>query len=232
MNYLVWAALLPAVALLVIIYRQDKIEKEPIGLLIRLVFFGALTCISAMIFETVGEYILDFIGVQADTELYYLLDSFLVVAVSEEAGKYFVQKKMTWKHRAFNYRFDAIVYAVCVGLGFAMLENVLYVLEEGFGTAIIRAVTAIPSHAFDAVFMGYYFGEAKLAEAYGMEAKRKKYLKAAFIVPVLMHGFYDYCAFSQMDISNIVFFVFIIVMYVKAIKRVKKSAKEDRMVSY
>ena len=82
----------------------------------------------------------------------------------EEGGKYFVLKHKTWRHPAFNYTFDAVVYAVTAALGFAVAENILYVMDGGVGVALLRAAVAVPGHAFDGVFMGYYYGIAKTAQ--------------------------------------------------------------------
>ena len=206
-----WLAIIPGIVLIVQVYKQDKIEKEPIGLLFKLLFGGALTVISAVLLETFGEWLISTVF-STPSRITVAIDCFLVVAVAEEAGKYLVLKHITWKHRAFNYRFDGIVYAVCVSMGFAIVENVLYVASGGITTAILRALTAVPGHCIFAIFMGHYYGEAKLCESRGNIPGMDKYQRLAFLVPVLIHGFYDFCLSVESWAATLTFFVFIVAL--------------------
>lgn len=211
-------SVLPSIILFIVVWKGDRYEKEPPKLLIKLFLLGVLTTISASILEIVGgDYIFGFLDQQGMPFL--LIDNFLIVAVSEEAGKYIVLKKVTWKHPAFNYTFDAVVYAVTVSLGFATLENILYVFENGFGVAIIRAIFSVPGHVIFAIYMGYYYGLARHAAAYGDERLKKKYLRSAFIVPVLLHGFYDFCLSTEYGLFLLVFFIFEIVLTILAVRK-------------
>ena len=124
-------ALLPAVYLISFVYRHDKIEKEPVSLLMKLLFFGALSIIPTVIVGTILELLLD-IFISADRKIYNVIYMFIVVALVEEYWKRWAAKR-AWNHPAFNYRFDAIVYCVSAALGFAALENLLYVAEGGLG---------------------------------------------------------------------------------------------------
>lgn len=224
---MIFLALLPAIILLVMIYRADKVEKEPIGLLVKLFLFGVLSTISAMILETVGCEVLEAFF---DTEslIYIFIENFFVVALAEEIGKYLVVKKIAWKHPAFDYTFDAVVYAVVASLGFAAFENIMYLTDETLSTALMRGILAVPGHAIDAVFMGYYFGLAKRAEVFGDKKKCKSNLKLALWVPVFTHGFYDFCLSVDSDIMLIVFVVFEIFITIYAIKKIKKLSREDK----
>ena len=110
--------------------------------------------------EQIGEAILGILLPQSSTA-YNVLLYFIVVALSEEGFKYLLLKKRTWYSGEFNCQFDGIVYAVFVALGFALWENISYVLMYGLGTAAVRAVTAVPGHACFGVFMGAFYGLAK-----------------------------------------------------------------------
>ena len=214
-------SVLPSIILFIIIWKSDKIEKEPPKLLLKLFFFGFLTIISAIFIENVvGDLILGFLD--TSSILYHLIDNFLIVAVAEEGGKFFVLKKATWKHPAFNYTFDAVVYSVTVSLGFATPENILYLLDADVGLALSRALFSVPGHVIYAVYMGYYYGLAKHAEAYNDMRLRDKNLKKAFIVPVLLHGFYDFCLSPENGILLLVFLVFEIVITILAIKQTRR----------
>ena len=216
-------ALLPAVILLRYVYRMDTIEKEPTALLLRLFLFGCLSALPASILEGFGERYVALFDTVFSARLF---EAFVVVAVSEEGCKYFFLRRM-WNHPAFDYRFDAIVYAVAVSLGFAALENILYVFRYGISTGILRAVTSVPGHCFFGVFMGYWFGRAKYAACYGLPGSRTQRL-LAFAVPALLHGFYDFCCFMGDTWYYLaLFYVFLCIFFTVSIRYIKKASACD-----
>ena len=156
MQLLILIALLPAAALAVYIYRKDAIEQEPVNLLLRLAGFGALSCVPAALAEMVISGAFRLIGIPDASYLGSFLNAFAMAALCEELCKFYFLNRQTWRHPAFDYQFDGIVYAVTVSLGFAALENVQYVLQYGLSTGLVRAVTSVPGHAIFGVFMGYY----------------------------------------------------------------------------
>lgn len=228
-------AVLPTAVLLCIIYKADKVEKEPLGLMAAVFFFGAMTTISAVFLEWLGGTLLDMIFSSQNIP-YLLLNNFFVVAVAEEAGKFFVLKKSTWNNDEFGFAFDGIVYSVCASLGFATIENIMYVVGQGafYGlqTAIMRAVLSVPGHCIFGVFMGTYYGIAKGYECRGGFDKMKTYTYKAFWVPVMLHGLYDFClSVNEYPILQfIMIFVFVgleLFMVIKAIKFVKTISDND-----
>ena len=225
---MIYLAILPAAALMYFIYKADKVEKEPVELLVKIFLYGVVTTISAVILELLGDDILGFF-LYEDSLPFIFLENFFVVALAEELGKYVVVKKVAWKHPAFNYTFDAVVYAVFASLGFAALENILYLTDATITTAVMRGVLAVPGHAIDAVFMGSYFGAAKRCEALGDKNGMKTNLQKALIVPVGIHGFYDFClsVSDYYPIAIVVFFVFEICITIYAIRKVKKLSASD-----
>ncbi len=225
---MIYLAILPAAVLMYFIYKADKVEKEPVELLVKIFLYGVVTTISAVILELLGDDILGFF-LYEDSLPFIFLENFFVVALAEELGKYVVVKKVAWKHPAFNYTFDAVVYAVFASLGFAVLENILYLTDASITTAVMRGVLAVPGHAIDAVFMGSYFGAAKRCEALGDKNGMKTNLQKALIVPVGIHGFYDFClsVSDYYPIAILVFFVFEIGITIYAIRKVKKLSASD-----
>ena len=220
-------AALPALVLIVFVYKKDKVEKEPIKFLLKLFAFGALTVISAMILELVSEALVQMV-ISADSVLYAAINAFLCVALAEEGGKYFVLKKATWNNPEFNYTFDAVVYAVVVSMGFATVENILYVLGDGgIGIVVLRGILSVPGHAIDGVFMGLYYGRAKQLECLGDSAGSKKARIKSLVVASLIHGFYDFCLMSGINEMIIVFLVFEVIITIVAIKKVNQLSKED-----
>ena len=155
------AAVLPAWFLLRYIYRHDAVEKEPAGLLASLLLMGVVSALCSGVLEGLGEAVL-YRLVDPGSPLYTVLLAFFVVALVEEGTKFLFLYIRTWRNPNFNYRFDGIVYAVFVSLGFAAFENIQYVLRYGLSVALPRAIFAVPGHMAFAVFMGLFYGRAKL----------------------------------------------------------------------
>ena len=234
MTVLLLAALIPPLFLVVKIYQMDKIEKEPVGLIVRLLIFGALTCIPAAIIESFGEGIISSFIPQG-TIFYYLVEAFLVVAWAEEGVKHFILKRLTWRHPAFDYHFDAVVYATAASLGFAALENIMYVMgvgsvSEGLSVAASRGLLSIPGHCIFGIFMGIYYGKAKHASLTGDRAKEKSLMRLSMVVPVLLHGFYDFCLFTQNSTFIVIFLIFVVALDVVAFRSIRQYSREDTMV--
>ncbi|MBR3569858.1 MAG: PrsW family intramembrane metalloprotease [Oscillibacter sp.] len=224
-------AVLPSVLLAAYVCRKDKIEKEPPLMLCGLFLTGALTVISAIFLGLIGEAFFEDI-VEPDSMEWLLIDNFLLTALVEEGGKYYVLKKRTWDSPHFNYIFDAVVYAVIVSLGFATAENILYVAGSGdLETAVMRGIFSVPGHMIDGVFMGAAYGMAKRCDLAGERRRCKKYLRRALWVPALVHGFYDFCLSAGDDAFIIAFFAFEIVVTLWALRTVRKMSREDAPVS-
>ena len=231
MDFLVAVALLPAIVLVVRIYKKDGVEREPVRLLLKLFGFGALSCLPASLAEQALTAVLAMLGVQ-NPYFAVFLDAFVVAALCEETCK-FLFLRTTWRNRAFDFQFDAIVYAVTVSLGFAALENVLYVLQYGLQTGLLRAVTAVPGHAIFGVFMGYFYGYAKLSDCWGRPGDTRIYLRLSVVAPLALHGLYDFLAMSMgsSDWFTLAFFVYLLLLYAIGIRRVNRSARKDRRVT-
>ncbi|MBR0090171.1 MAG: PrsW family intramembrane metalloprotease [Lachnospiraceae bacterium] len=220
------AALLPVVVLMVLVYRQDRVEREPFSVMLRLFLLGAATTVGASLIERLCISFLNVVYPNVYSIAYGFLMYFCIVAVAEEGLKYAVLRSM-WRHPAFNYRFDAVVYGTCASLGFAAAENLLYILQAGVGIAPIRAVTAIPLHCICGIYMGHYFGMARACENYGMRGEQRIYHILTLLIPVLIHGFYDFAATSGYGILQAAFTVFIVVLDITAIINVRKYARHD-----
>lgn len=227
MRFWLAAALLPAGVLMFIIYRMDTAEKESRGLLTRLFLCGAVACIPAMILENIGMPLVEQeFGTEGLRSVAW--QAFAVVGVSEELCKFFFLRRLTWRCPEFNYRFDGIVYAVFVTLGFAALENVMYLFGYGPDVLVARGLLSIPGHATFGVFMGFYYTQGKLADVYGEVGRRRKYLWLALLMPAVLHGFFDFCLMSEDSTLSMVFFLFVIVLDVICVKLVRRESQRDR----
>lgn len=227
MTMVLVTGLLPVAVLLFYIYSHDKIEKEPPGLLIKLLFFGCLSCIPAVILETVWTNFLQGIGLNPYSVIYLLIENFLVVALAEEGSKRVLLKLGSWNNPAFNYVFDGVVYAVCVSLGFAGLENVLYISGFGMDVAVVRGLAAVPLHCICGVFMGHYYGLEKTYVVRGMVNEAKNAKLMGLLIPILIHGFYDFAASIGSDTFVYIWLVFVVVMDIVAIRSIKKYSRLD-----
>lgn len=254
--FLICAALLPAIALCIYVFKKDRVEKEPIGLLLGLLALGCLICWPAAEIETVLSGIIDKIfipftyeeeGVVYLSEIafkaYNAINNFIGIALVEEGLKFIALFLATRNNKNFNSLFDGLIYAVFVSLGFAAFENVLYVVSYGWTNALVRAVTAVPGHMFFAVLMGYYYSmwhaceQAKtmeralkkrgLVDKNSKEISGKHHLICSLLVPVLAHGLYDYCCTAETVWANIVFYALLIFLYVYCFKRIKEMSKGD-----
>ena len=226
---LIAAAVVPAVFLLIRVYRADRLEPEPSGLLLSLILRGVFATVIAMVLEELGSALLG--SVYAENSLpYNIIMYFVIVAFSEEGAKYFLLRRRTWHSAAFNCQFDGVVYAVFVSLGFALWENIGYVAMYGFGTALVRAVTAVPGHACFGVFMGIWYGAARRYANEGDFIGERVCRRRALWLPVLIHGMYDFLASLDFDYSGLIFIVFIIVVFLAASRRVKIVSRNDRFI--
>ena len=223
-------ALLPPIILIIYIWKLDTIEKEPGSLLLKLFIFGVLTTVGAMILESVGEWILNSFVSEPTSYLYMLIDNFIVVAWSEEGLKRLALRRCSFRHPAFDYRFDGIVYAVMVSLGFAAAENVLYVFQYGLSTGLIRAVTAIPLHCITGIYMGHYYGEAKSAHVRGDLGRYRRFMRLSLVIPILIHGFYDFCASTDSGLLMLLFIAFVVIIDIFAFLAVRRYSREDSPV--
>ena len=233
--FLLLAALVPAAFLMVQVYRLDRIEKEPAGLLLKLALFGALSGLAAGAIEGALTRVLDV--TLGGSMLRLMLENFLAVALVEEACKRWVVLKFAWRHPAFDYRFDAVVYCVFSALWFAALENILYVAEYGFAVAVSRALLSVPGHCFFAVYMGIYLVQAKMAERamqrYYIELPDEspgQYLRASLLVPALLHGFWDFSLSVGGGLMTVLFYLFVLAFFMDAYRKLRFAAGSDEQL--
>lgn len=226
------AAVLPAVFLMRYIYKKDTVEKESPRLLWACVGRGVLAVIASIVLETIGEAVLNTSGLKANTPAYTAVLAFLVVAVVEEGTKYFFMARLTWRNPEFNYRFDGIVYAAFTSLGFAALENIKYVFSFGLSVALPRAVLSIPGHLGFAVVFGVFYGRARYAANRRQPVKRTVNLIVGYILAVLLHGTYDFCAMRGTARSTGFFIGFVILMYIVIFNLIRHESWTDREIMY
>ena len=174
--------LFPVAVILPFIYYADKVKKEPLKLLVLAFFLGALSCLPVGFVEGVYQ---ETAGT-GTTWLGTFFEAFTGVALVEEGAKWLVLYWFFWRRKEFDEKFDGIVYAVCISMGFACLENLRYVLGES-NIWLGRTCTAVPAHACFAIVMGYFFTRAKFEPV-----QKRKFLLLALLAATAIHGIYDF----------------------------------------
>jgi protease PrsW len=177
-------ALAPGCAIIIYIYLKDKHEKEPLSLLVVSFIYG---CISTLITLTISYPVNLLILTKEEDVIQQFFNAFFKVALIEEFSKFIFVRFVLFNNKNFNEPFDGIVYAVIVSMGFATIENIIYVFQFGFATGILRLFTAVPAHAAFGILMGYFLGRAKFTHRKNLQLSI-----AALLTPTLFHGLYDY----------------------------------------
>ena len=235
MNITFISAVLPVVLLLIFIYRKDKYQHEPIGKLLVTFLVGCLSVIPASLMETgltAAITVADPVGAG-------LFNGFVVAGFCEELCKLLLLMLVIWRSPHFDEYFDGIVYAAYLSLGFACIENIMYVMGSDAPefVALTRGLLAVPAHFLFAVMMGYHLSLAKFDPA-----GRRTHLFHALLYPLLLHGTYDALLMISENISGdegqyavtavlfVVFIIFDIKMWrwgLKRIKRMQERSKEQ-----
>lgn len=219
MNYLVYLSLIPSVLLGGYIYKNDKVEKEPTKLLLSCFISGILSGIVVIILSLFG---IDYKMIPGN-QISILFYSFIMVGLIEELAKFLFLYIITYKNKEFNYLYDSVVYASFIGLGFAIFENIFYIITTNdLLTILLRGVVTLPAHIFFGIFMGYYIGLSKKERIDNNQKIRLKYLLASLILPIILHGFFDYCLFTESDFSSILFLLFVLVLYLTSFSKIKE----------
>lgn len=224
----------PTIFLAAYIYKKDVYEKESTKLLTRLFSSGILSAILTIIISSILEEIFPFFASDSTNVLHYSLSElfiyvFVGIALVEEFSKWIFVKMIAWNNKEFNYLYDAIVYSVFVSLGFATIENILYALEVStLKNVLLRAVLAVPGHAFDGVFMGYYLGKSKLLKLQNDKRNSNKFLLFSLLIPTLLHGIYDFLLFAE-EMNYLFFWIFIffiLILYIISFLYIRKVSKD------
>ncbi len=211
--------IIPITFFLKFTFDKDKIEKEPVSLLLKLFIAGVLSTAIVLVISQTSKSIINI-----NNNIY---NSFIEIAFIEELCKWICIYIITWNNKEFDYKFDAIVYSIFVSLGFAFVENVGYSFNYGITASLLRAIISVPGHAFFAIYMGYYLGLAKMY--YSKKRKKQGRINKLFsiLIPTILHGIYNYCLISENSALYIIFILFIISLYILAFKTINNSSDVD-----
>ena len=209
-NSLLFISLAPILIIAFYIYSRDKYEKEPLSILLRALLAGVLIVLPVVLIEKLLTMPAE--GMEGLPAAAYT--AFIVAALTEEGLKFLAFYLFFWNNRNFNEKFDGIVYAVYISLGFAGIENVLYVFTGGYGVGLVRALTAVPAHALFGIVMGYYFSMARFIPDH-----RTIYLILAFSLPFVFHGLYDFLLMGNSPVLLTIFIPLFIYFWITGFKK-------------
>ena len=226
---LVAIAILPIVALMVYIYRQDKYQKEPIKSLAK-AFFGGMLAIPLDILIVTG---INSLMSESNIATTIFHSNFVEAGIPEEFCKFLIFMLLIWRDKNFDEYFDGIVYATFISLGFACLENIEYVTQYGFGTGISRALLSVPAHFLFGVVMGYFLSMAKFHPE-----KRGIYLWSGLLLAMLFHSLFDWVLSIKglislfSDIDGIIIYIGFLIgdffLWKLGIKYIRKQQENSR----
>ncbi|SES81035.1 Membrane proteinase PrsW, cleaves anti-sigma factor RsiW, M82 family [Oceanobacillus limi] len=202
------AGIAPGLALLSFFYLKDHIT-EPLALIVRTFIFGCLLVFPIMFIQ----YAFATDGIDNT-----FLQSFVIVGFSEEFFKWFIFLYVIYHHTQFDAHYDGIVYAVSISLGFATVENILYLLNNGIEYAFSRALFPVSSHALFGVIMGYHFGKAKINTRYV-----RWNIILALVIPFLLHGTYNYILKAIPKNSILIIIPFMVILWFIGLRRVRTA---------
>ncbi|WP_053956510.1 PrsW family intramembrane metalloprotease [Inediibacterium massiliense] len=218
-------AVSPGIALALGIYLTDRYDKEPTSLLLKAFILGALSVIPTAFVEGILQRFNIFSGVFAAA-----YTAFIVAGFTEEFFKRAVVLKTAYHHEAFDEKLDGIVYATFAALGFATVENVMYVVFR-FATnpyvGLYRGILSVPAHMLFGITMGYYLSLSKFAMHEGI---RKNYLRKSLLLPVILHGIFDFILMSKIPILMIFLVPFVIYLWVINLRRLNEYTHESRSI--
>ncbi len=210
-------AVAPTAFLLWFFYHKDRYHHEPLRLIGLTFALGAVSTAPAMGAEYITLRLFHPAGPASP-----FLQIFIGIALVEELCKFAAIRAKALNSPHFDEPMDGIVYGVSAALGFATVENLIYVLNYGLGTGIVRAFLAVPGHALFGAIMGFYIGQSKYL-------KKPSLLYAAIIVPTVFHGIYDSIALLEPPgVGKLILLgLFILYVYNRWVSREIRTAEDE-----
>lgn len=181
--HLIALALAPIIFFIIYFYFKDEYEKEPLQAIVFSFFLGCLSVIPAILLES---YFMSVFPTDSMNVAITAVNAFIIIAGAEELSK-FILFRYYFNSPNFNEPYDGIFYGVIISLGFAAVENIMYVVEGGFAVGVLRMFTAVPAHAIFGAIMGYYFGLA-----WQDKENKTRIMIRGLIAAIILHGAYDF----------------------------------------
>jgi protease PrsW len=216
-NFLMILSLAPVIVLIALFYMLDKYEPEPKRVVLKVFAFGVVSVLPAAGIESIFQLACPH-GRDPGNLTVLFASIFISIGLVEELSKFMVLILGIYQSPEFDEPYDGIIYSVAASLGFAALENILYVFSNGVGTGIMRAILSVPAHALFGVIMGYYLGRARFARRFSVLI-----IALGLFYAVLAHTVFDFLLFSQNPVLIICVFPFIGLLWVIVIFMIRKA---------
>lgn len=216
-------AVIPGIALSLGIYLTDRYDREPVKLLIKLFLFGIVSAIPTIIVEQFLSRVNIFSGL-----LSIAWTSFIVAGLTEEFFKRMVVMRVAYYHSAFNEKLDGIIYCTFASLGFATIENIMYIFSNYDADPYIgwyRGLLSVPAHMLFAVTMGYYLSLARFSPD---KKTRDQYFSRSLVVPMLFHGTFNFILMAKIPILMILFIPFVVFMWIVNLRKLNVFYKDSK----
>lgn len=224
------ASIIPPLVILFFIFIFDT-RKEPLKMLL-LAFGGGILSILVSLCISTPLSNFEYLAPEGLAKSFY--SSFFEAAIPEEIAKWLVFYVLIKKSKHFDQYYDGILYAIFISMGFALVENILYVLDSGIETAIVRSILSVPAHMLFAIPMGYFLSLEKFRKQKGSFVL----LALSLFIPILLHGIFDFILFYKetlvksspniVALLGLVFLAFDIFMWRYGVKRIKSHLKKDK----
>lgn len=217
-------ALAPTIGIILWIYLKDKYDREPIIVLGKFFILGVFISIIAITLESVLIKVNIFNGYSS---IIYM--SFVVAALVEEGLKAIVLIPNLLREKHFNERLDGIIYSIFLSLGFATVENIIYIFYEDANTALqlglTRALISVPAHIMFAITMGYYISEYRFTNN---SIKKREYIILSVLLPILLHGIFDFILMIEYKWSILLFLVYLVFLWKMNLDKLDNYEKNSK----
>lgn len=221
-------AITPVMCFLYWIYKRDKYDKEPLIKLFKYFVLGIIVSLISIFSE---RFLIKFDIYQDIISDLYI--SFIVAAFTEEVLKAIILIPTLAKEKDFNEKLDGIVYSVSLSLGFATVENIIYLMKENLESSIelglTRGLISIPAHIMFAITMGYYISKFKFEKN---KDKKIKYLIKSVIIPILLHGIFDFILMIGNRWAIIIFIVYVAYLWKINLEKLEKYTLYSKIRYY
>ncbi|WP_416197434.1 PrsW family intramembrane metalloprotease [Sporanaerobacter sp.] len=216
-------AITPAIAIIAGIYLSDRYDREPFKILLLTYILGALAVIPTIFVEQFLSYFNILPGIFGS-----FYTAFIVAGLTEEYFKRLVVLKTAYKTKYFNEKLDGIVYAVLSSMGFATVENIIYVVYRYSYNPYIgfyRGILSVPAHGVFAVTMGYYLSLAKFSQE---EGRKKRNYRRSLYMPIIFHGIFDFILMANIPQLTIIFLPYVVYLWWLNERRLSKYLYDSK----
>lgn len=216
-------AIIPSLAIGIALYLTDRFDKEPLHLLVKVFILGALAVIPVMILQRFLMGINIFSGL-LDTAF----TAFIIAGLTEEFFKRLVVLLSAYRSRYFNEKLDGIVYCSFSALGFATVENIMYVafrFSSNYYVGIMRGILSVPAHILFAVTMGYYLSLAKYTDDI---AEKNRFYSRSLFIPAFFHGLFNFILMAKIPILMLFFIPYVIYLWRVNLIKLNQYTKYSR----